>query len=109
MSELSRREQIEAMLADEPTDTFLRYALALELEKEGESARSLDLLRGLMGETPPHVPSFVMAAQQLLKHGQAEEARSVLREGIEQAREQGELHAAAKMSELLVCLGNLPE
>jgi len=28
---VSRREQIEQMLADSPEDTFLRYALAMEL------------------------------------------------------------------------------
>ena len=30
---MSRREQIEAMLADDPTDQFLRYSLAMELQK----------------------------------------------------------------------------
>jgi len=32
----SRREKIEAMLADDPSDTFLRYSLAMELDKENE-------------------------------------------------------------------------
>ena len=31
---MSRREKIEAMLADEPGDSFLRYSLAMELDKE---------------------------------------------------------------------------
>ena len=32
---MTRREKIEAMLADDPRDVFLRYSLAMELDKEG--------------------------------------------------------------------------
>ena len=35
---MSRREKIEAMLAEDPGDTFLRYSLAMELDKEGDNA-----------------------------------------------------------------------
>ena len=34
MTENTRRQQIEAMPAEEPDDTFLQYALAMELEKD---------------------------------------------------------------------------
>ena len=36
MNAPTRREKIEVMLADDPSDVFLRYSLALELEKEGQ-------------------------------------------------------------------------
>ena len=103
----TRREKIEAMLVDEPEDAFLRYALALELEKEGQNDRSLDILDGLMTQSPPHVPSFLMAAQQLAGLGRTEDAQAVLRTGIEAARVQGETHAAGEMGDLLSSLGEL--
>ena len=109
MSQLSRRQRIEAMLADEPSDTFLRYSLALELEKEGEHDRSLEYLRGLTVDAPPHVPAFFMAGQQLVKLGRVDEARAILRDGIEAARMQGDAHAAGEMSEFLAGLGELGE
>ena len=109
MSGPSRREKIEAMLADAPDDQFLRYALALEMEKAGEHEPSLELLRGLMAESPPHVPSFLMAAQYLAKRGEYTEVRAILRDGIEAARRQGENHAASEMSELLANLGGRGE
>ena len=37
----SRRQRIEAMLAVDPTDQFLRYSLSMELEKEADHERSL--------------------------------------------------------------------
>ena len=105
--ESSRREKFEAMLADDPDDQFLRYALAMELEKAGEHERSLEYLQGLMADQPGHVASFFMAGQHLAKQGRIEEARTVLRDGIEQARQQGESHAAGEMSEFLAGLGTL--
>ena len=103
----TRRERIEQMLQDEPEDTFLRYSLAMDWNREGEHERSLELHRELMKSQPPYVPSFFMAAQQLVDLDRVEEARTLLREGIEHARNQGDSHAAGEMSEYLASLGSL--
>jgi hypothetical protein len=105
----SRREKIEAMLALEPADEFLRYSLALELEKEGQHDRSLAEFAGLMSGAAPYVPAFFMAAQQLARLDRIAEARTLLRNGIEQARAAGNSHAAGEMSEFLASLGALGE
>ncbi len=105
----SRREKIEAMLADEPDDTFLRYSLAMELDKEGEHDRSLEELTGLTKDTPPYVPAFFMSGQQLARLDRVNEARAILRDGIEEARQQNDAHAAGEMSEFLASLGDLGE
>lgn len=106
---ISRREKIEAMLADDPSDTFLRYSLAMELEKEGQHDSSLQKLAELANELPPYIPAFFMSGQQLVKLQRIGEARDVLRNGIEAARTQGDLHAAGEMSEFLASLGELGE
>lgn len=100
----SRREKIEAMLADEPNDVFLRYSLAMELDKEAEHDRSLDLLTQLSQENPAYIPAFFMAGQQLQRLGRTDDARAALRTGIEEARQQGDAHAAGEMSEFLASL-----
>lgn len=105
----SRREKLEAMLAAAPTDSFLRYGLSQELEKAGEHDRSLELLTGLTKDSPPYVAAYFMQAQQLAKLTRINEARGVLRDGIEEARRQGNSHAAGEMSEFLAGLGNLGE
>jgi thioredoxin-like negative regulator of GroEL len=106
---MNRKERIESMLAEDPDDTFLRYSLAMELRGEGEHEKSLAQLVQLMDQDPPCVPAFFMAAQQLVELDRVEEAREHLRNGIEQARTQGDSHAAAEMSELLASLGELGE
>jgi thioredoxin-like negative regulator of GroEL len=106
---MSRREKIEAMLADEPRDVFLRYSLAMELDKEGDHERSLTGLKELSRDSPPYVPAFFMAAQQLVRLNRVDEARTYLRDGIEAARNQGNAHAAGEMSEFLTSLGSIGE
>jgi len=106
---MSRREQIESLLAAEPEDTFLRYALAMEWVAEGQIERALEGLARLQSESPPYVPAFFMAGQQLTKLGRLEEARTALRVGIEEARRQGDGHAAGEMSQFLASLGQLGE
>jgi thioredoxin-like negative regulator of GroEL len=103
---MSRREKIEAMLVDDPGDTFLRYSLAIELDKEGDNAASLARFAELTRDDPPYVPAFFMAAQQLARLGRLSEARDFLRTGIESARRQGNAHAAGEMSEFLASLGH---
>jgi predicted Zn-dependent protease len=105
----TRREKIEAMLADDPSDPFLRYSLAMELEKEGENDASLAQLSSLTRDEKPYVPAFFMAGQQYAKLKRINEARTVLRDGIDEARRQGDAHAAGEMSEFLASLGSLGE
>jgi thioredoxin-like negative regulator of GroEL len=104
---MTRREKIERMLADDPDDVFLRYSLAMELDKEGRNDESLVKFRELAAGDPPYVAAFFMAGQQLARLGRTDEARAILREGIEAARAQNNAHAAGEMSEFLASLGSL--
>ena len=97
------------MLEAEPEDQFLRYSLATELDNEDRSEESLTLFRGLIADQPPHVHAFFRGAQLLVKLERIAEARTMLRDGIEIARQQSELHAAGEMGELLASLGALGE
>ena len=105
----SRREKIEALLKEEPHDQFLRYGLGVELDNEERHEESLALFQGLMADEPPHVASFLRGAQLLVKLDRISEARGALRDGIEIARQQNDLHAAGEMGELLASLGALGE
>lgn len=100
-----RIERIEQMLKESPEDQFLRYSLAMELRKQGESDRCTELFRGLIADDPPHVPAFLMLAQYLVEHDHSDKAQKVLAEGIQVATRLGDQHAAGEMSELLSVLG----
>jgi hypothetical protein len=102
---MTRREKIEAMLADDPGDTFLRYSLAMELDKEDNHDASLARFAELTRDEPPYVPAFFMSSQQLVRLGRVDEARSILKHGIAAARAQDDIHAAGEMTEFLASLG----
>lgn len=101
----SRKEKLEAMLADDPNDQTLRYMLAMELEKESDHNRSLEMLQCLMDDESPYVPAFLMAGQQLARLQRTDEAADVYRSGIQQAQRQGDDHAAGEMNQFLADLG----
>ena len=102
--ETSRIDSIQEMLADEPDDFFLRYALAMEYRKAGRTDESLAAFVTLIDDDPPHVPAFFMAAQLLVGTGDVARARQFLVDGIRHAGIQGKQHAAAEMTELLATL-----
>ena len=105
----SRREKIEALLASEPHDPFLRYGLAVEYDNEGRYDEALQVFAGLTADSAPHVASFFRGAQLLVRLDRIDEARDWLRRGIDEARRYGESHAAGEMGELLASLGELGE
>ena len=97
------------MLVDEPDDQFLRYSLALEMHNEGQTKECLELMAILTKDEPAYVPAFFRSAQILVEQDQVNAARTFLRDGIDEARAQGDAHAAAEMSELLSDLGQFGE
>ena len=101
----SRRQKLEALLVETPDDVTLRYMLAMEFASEGDHDQSLRRLDELADNDPPYVPAFFMASQQLAEQNRIDEARARLRAGIDEARRQGDGHAAAEMSEFLETLG----
>jgi hypothetical protein len=105
----SRREKIEALLASEPHDPFLRYGLAVEFDNESRPEDAMRVFAGLTADVPPHVASFFRGAQLLVRLDRIDEARGWLRRGIGAARQQGESHAAGEMAELLASLGETGE
>ncbi len=106
MPRTPRMDQIEALLADDPDDTFLRYGLAMEHSGQGDDATAATLLRELIALDPtrPYIPAFLMCGQALARLGREGEAVEVLKHGIAAATKAGTpdaLHARGEMQGLL--------
>jgi predicted Zn-dependent protease len=69
-----RLEQLRSMLADEPGDLFLRYAIALELKRMGAMEQSIMDLEGILRDEPGHVASYYQLAVMLADLGRTHEA-----------------------------------
>jgi hypothetical protein len=103
MARTARMAQLETLLADEPNDPELRYFLAMEHLSSGDEAAAAEHLRQLTGDSD-YVPAFLQAGQVLARLGKEAEACTILRQGIEQARRQGNTHAQGEMEGLLMSL-----
>ena len=97
----SRREVLEAFVADKPDDAFSRYGLALELMNSGETAGAEAQFRELLQRNPMYVPGYQMLGQLLAKQSRSDDARTVLEQGISAAAKAGNGHAQSEMEGLL--------
>lgn len=100
----TRREQLEALLKDDPNDPFLRYALALELESAGEVDEAIAHLQAMIRDFPEYVPAFLQVGQLLAKAEKNEEAKEYLHQGMHVAFKVADHHAYSEMEALLASL-----
>jgi Flp pilus assembly protein TadD len=101
MTKPSRKEQLEAMLAEEPNDPLLRYMLAMEHVSAGATEQAVAVFRELLDRSPDYVPAYMQLGQALVRLGRPDEARSNWQRGVEKARQQRDDHAAGEMQGMI--------
>jgi hypothetical protein len=106
MAEKSKRRlMLEASLAEDPGDAFLRYGLALQCLREGEIAEGRERLIALITDDPEQqVAAYQQLGQSFLESSDFEQCRSILTTGIAKAQARGDMHAAAEMDGILMQL-----
>jgi predicted Zn-dependent protease len=98
----ARRLALEASLAEDPRDAFLRYGLAMQCLREGDTDEGRQRLKDLIGDKPEEsVPAYQQLGQSFAETDELEHARYWLELGIEKARKSGDMHAADEMQGLL--------
>src|SRR5262245_61339109 len=98
-------DDLEKLIALDPSDPFPRYAMAMELRKRGRSEEALAAFRELLERFPQYVPGHQQEAMTLEAAGRTEEARRSYERGIAAARAVGDLHAAEEMQGALERMG----
>lgn len=100
----SRKEQLEAMLAEEPNDPFLRYGLAMEHVSGGDDRTAVECFRDLLAVAADYVPAYLQGGQALARLNRPAEARELWTRGVAVARQKGDAHAADEMSGMIATL-----
>ena len=91
-------------MAEDPNDSFSRYALALELEKESGGQEAVAQLREVISRDPAYVAAYHQLGRLLAQSGLVDEAREVYRRGIELATGSGDRRSRSEMQEALEML-----
>jgi Tfp pilus assembly protein PilF len=84
-----RINQLKKFLEEEPDDSFLRYAYALELNGQGEHALALQGLQSLLADDPSYLPAYYIAGKTAEVLGQTVLAKKCYEDGKNLAMEQG--------------------
>lgn len=101
---IERIRMLEEFIRDDPSDSFSRYALALEYVSAKDLPKALLLLENLKADDPAYLPLYYQSGMLNLQLGRNEEAVKIFREGIKLANEQGNRHT---LSELQMALDDL--
>jgi predicted Zn-dependent protease len=98
---MSRLLKLQQLLADDPSDPFLHYAVAMEQVKLGEHDAALEQLTAINRQFPEYVAAWQQHGQLLADRGETDSAREILRQGIAAAQNAGDAHAAGEMQGLI--------
>lgn len=101
----SRRDMLQEYLQNNPNDAFARYGLAMEELHEGRAQEALAQFRLVIGQHPNYSAAYHQAGQLLMTEGDIEQARTMLQQGIQAARREGNAHASGEMQGLLDEIG----
>lgn len=94
---MERLEKIQGLLASQPQDTFLNYALAQEWQSRENYDQAILQYQKLKDLAPEYVGLYYHLADCLIKKGRESEAMSIYDEGMTVARNQGDQHALSEL------------
>lgn len=97
----SRVQQLEALLAKEPNDTFLLYALAQEFAKQGDTDAALARFDACLQIDPDFLYAYFHKAKLLAGLGHTGEAVEVARTGFARARAKQDGKAMGELEALI--------
>jgi tetratricopeptide (TPR) repeat protein len=101
MADSERIQQLKAILEQDQTNTLARYALGMEYSGSGETDAAVAAFRELIAYNPDYANAYFMAAQTLSNADRKDEAKDLLKQGIDAATRSNNRHAADEMSAML--------
>jgi len=94
---MNRIDKIREMLAENPFDSFLKHALALEYIKQGDDADARKLFESVLDNEPGYIGSYYHLAKLLERTGETNEAIKVYEKGMEEAKKAGDNHSLSEL------------
>ena len=98
---MNRIEILKGFLKDNPNDSFLRYALALEYIKLGQNDEAVREFETVRNTDPEYVATYYQLGQLYQKLGQKHDAEKTFRTGITVATKAGDEHTRSELEAAL--------
>ena len=94
---MERIDKIRTMLKENPKDSFLQHALALECIKLGNDKEARQLFESILENDPGYIGSYYHLAKLLERIGQNGNAIKIYEKGIEEAKKSGDNHSLSEL------------
>lgn len=101
MERIPRWEMLLDMLAAEPDDVFLNYALAMELISREDFNKAKEQLEKVLRLKSDHLPCYYQLGKVNEGLGDVQEALSWYKKGLELAQQQHNKKAAGELNEAI--------
>ena len=101
----ARVEILRSLVAQGTGDPFAYYGLAMELRTQGQWQEAWQIFEALLQSHPDYLAAYAPAAAALVSLGRNEEARTLLRQGIEQCERKGQAHDRDQLQTALAAVG----
>ncbi|MEQ9186601.1 MAG: tetratricopeptide repeat protein [Cryomorphaceae bacterium] len=100
-----RLKLIKEMLETNPDDSFLKYAAALEYEKDGDRKQAIVTIRDLLANDANYLGAYYKLGKLLEEVGKEKEAIKIYRQGLEVSKKISDLKTEGELTEALMLLG----
>ena len=101
----ARLEILRSLVAQGAADPFAHYGLAMELRTQGQLQQAWQIFEALLHGHPDYIAAYAPAADILIGLLRNQDARDLLRRGIEQCERKGQAHARDQLQAALAAIG----
>lgn len=97
----SRLQQLLDFHRKDPSDTFIRYGIALEYTSQQQYEEALSWFEALRTGFPDYLPTYYMLGDLYRRLNRLSDARAVYTEGVAVARKANDMHTLSEINAAL--------
>jgi Tfp pilus assembly protein PilF len=94
---MDRLEKLQQFLQDNPDDSFVQHAIALEYIKQGNDAAAKIVFEELLQREPTYVGSYYHLAKLLERNNERDAAIKAYEKGMDESKKAGDNHAYGEL------------
>ena len=94
---MDRIVKLKELLSQDPEDSFLQHALALEYIKLGNDNEGKKIFEALLAREPGYIGSYYHLAKLLERNGNSDGAIIIYEKGMEEAKKTGDNKAYGEL------------
>src|ERR1043165_3846987 len=97
----NRLQQLQQMLEQEPHDSFLNYAVALEHGKAGDTGKAIEIIESLLQRDPNYLGAYYQLGKYYEAQQQNDRAVTTYKRGAVFAQQMNNKKALGELNEAL--------